>query len=302
MPLYLPPAPGGGGYSTVRTRDQRFIIQRSSAGTSRTLRSPTNVPLSVGDSITVNIGNASYDGTFTLTAVSGGDVTYTAGSSLTEAATPAGGVFGWTLASPARSDLVIYGPGAAASDVGGRTQIVAQGNTPTPLSGQLMGPLATGLIDNSFTDYQVAKYVPIYVPESGITFTTIRARVTASSSVGVIRFGVYGANFAGDPGNLIQDFGTTNIIGFGIPLPHSRTISWTPAEAGVYYLCAVFQNSSAGAPGMSEGTLLPRTHLTGGYPLVQTFQGTGITGALPVSAGAGPPTNPDRVPLVLLIR
>jgi hypothetical protein len=166
-----------------------------------------------------------------------------------------------------------------------------------------MGPVGTVTYNNSFSDYETVKTCPIVIPESGITFTQVRVRVSATSTLGVLRLGVYSTNFSGsDPGQLIQEFGTVSVIGGGFAYMLSVAISWTPDEAGVYHLGACV-NGGNGTPLIQEVELSPITHLNGGGPpFLTSKQLTGVTGALPLNAPSATPTNPTRAPSICLLR
>jgi hypothetical protein len=291
-----------GGYSTVYNRQQSFIQSRSSSGTTRTINSPSNqlANIVVGDTIVVTIGNASYDGTFTVaTKPTNSRVTYTAGSSLTESTTNVGGTVGWTSAVTQRSDLTIYG-GVIASDASSRTQLLVNGRMDTtPTTGNSIFPALTSIVDNSYTSYQTMKATPIYLAEAGINYNTIRVKANASSSVGDIRYGVYSSNFDYTPHRLVQDFGTIAITGTGSPLNQSKTISWTVPEAGLYWLVMCLQTSSAGSPSVTQGTVQPYTNLT---QAPSSYEVTSVAGAFALAPSWVAASAPTLAPAFTLVR
>jgi hypothetical protein len=260
----------------------------------------------VGDVVTVAgplIGGSGYTGTYTVTSVTSTTFTYTGSASSTETTVGCGGTVGWTVTLPARSNLLAVAPGFSAVDTAPDTALKPQGLWPTPTSGQAIGPLGTTTWNDSFTDYETVKSTPIIIPESGIPFTTIRVRVKATTTTGVIRFGVYGSNFSGvEPGSLLQEFGSVSVLGGGFAYMLGLGISWTPDEAGVYHLaCCV--NGGNGTPLVQEVELAPFTHLNGGGPpFLSSKQQTGVTGALPSNGPGLAPTNPTRAPSICLLR
>jgi hypothetical protein len=291
-----------GGYSTVYNRQQSFIQSRSSSGTTRTINSPSNqlAAISVGDTIVVAVGSASYDGTFTVaTKPTNSRVTYTAGSSLTESTTNVGGTVGWTSAVTQRSDLTIYG-GAVASDASSRTQLLVNGRMDTtPTTGNNIFPILTSITDSSYTSYQTMKAVPIYLAEAGINYNTIKVKVNASSSVGDIRYGVYSSNFDYTPHRLIQDFGTAALVGAGAPLNQNKTISWTVPEAGLYWLVMCLQTSSAGSPSVTQGTVQPYTNLA---QAPSSYEVSSVTGAFALAPSWSAAAAPTLAPAISLQR
>lgn len=296
-------AAAGGGYSTVRGRYQAFVENRSSSGTTRTISTNAGLmpsTLAAGDSVTVNIGNASYDGTFTVLTKAVNSFTYTAGSSLTESLTASGGTFGFTKAVTQRSSLVIPTPASSPSDVSSNTQI----NNPgvlytTPTSGNLIYPALTGITNSSYSSYQTMKATPIWLLESGVTYSQIRVVASASSSTGTIRFGIYGTSFDYKPKNLVVDFGTTPITGTGSPLNQSLSISWTVPQAGLYWLVCCIQTSNAASPSITQGTLQPFTNL---MESPSSYEVASTTGAFPTAPSWVAAAAPTLAPAIRLIR
>jgi hypothetical protein len=294
------PSASSGGYSTIYNRQQTFILNRSSSGTTRTIGSASNqlVDLVVGDSILVNIGNASYDGTFTVTAKTSNSASYTAGSSLTESSTNVGGTVGWSRAVTQRSDLTIYG--ATATDTNSKTQLLISDRlTRTPTTGNTIYPILTSVTDSSYTSYQTMKLVPIYLAEAGITYGMIRVKVSATSSVGEIRYGVYAPSFDFSPVRLLQDFGTAALIGTSSPFNQNKSISWTVPEAGLYWLAMCIQTSNAGAPSVTQGTVQPYSNLTLNP---QSYEVSSVTGAFAVSPSFTTAAAPTLAPAIQLVR
>jgi hypothetical protein len=305
MPLYPPPTAGGSGYNRVLIRGQRFVIGRQSTGTTKVLTTASGHGLQVGDTIKAAgpIGGTGYTGTYVLTGVTTTTLTYTGGASSTEGLTDCAGTVGWATPLTQRSDMVMYSPNIRGSDVSSQTQISPFGQWPNPDPGVSIAPLSTSVFANSFTDYETMKTTPIVIPESGVTYTSISCRIQAVSTLGVVRFGIYG-NGGGDiaPSRLQQDFGTTILLGGGFAYSIALAISWTPDEAGVYHLAMCFQGGN-GTPGAQEVLLSPLNHLSfGAVPFIQSYQVAGVTGALPLIHGGATPTNRDRCPAIRLGR
>jgi len=296
-------AAAGGGYSTVLGRYQAFVENRSSSGTTRTISTNAGImpsTLAAGDSVTVNIGNASYDGTFTVLTKTSNSFTYTAGSSLTESLTASGGTFGFTKAVTQRSSLVIPTPASSPSDVSSNTQI----NNPgvlytTPTSGNLIYPALTGITNSSYSSYQTMKATPIWLLEAGITYSQIRVVASASSNTGTIRFGIYGTSFDYKPRTLVVDFGTTPITGVGSPLNQALSISWTVPQAGLYWLVCCIQTSNAASPSITQGTLQPFTNL---MESPSSYEVASTTGAFPTAPSWVAAAAPTLAPAIRLVR
>jgi hypothetical protein len=297
---------GGGGYDTVAFERTVFASSRTSSGTTKTLFLGTGHPVQVGDVVTVaGTGGTGYTGTFTISSVASTTITYTGSASSTETGVACAGQVIVYREVTARSDLLLSAPGGVAVDATTATRLIVPGAYPTPASTIPIGPLTSGAsFTNSYTEYQGEKSCPVYIPEAGLVFNTVRAQIQASSSAGVVRFGIRQSNLSGECGQLVADFGTTGIIGFGVPFAHSLSISWTAPAAGLYWLVLSFQTSSAGSPGATEATMLPVSHLSPAFTGTSTFgKGAGTTtGALALAGPGTAGTNPTRCPIIQIIR
>jgi hypothetical protein len=305
-------AVGGGGYATVAVERTAFVADRTTtSSTAKTLSVTTGHGILVGNSITVSgTGVAAYDGTYTVTAVSVNTVSYTGGSSANESNVSCAGRIIVRQTATQRSTLLLGAYGSSATDATTATRVLVPGPYGVPAVSQSIGPMTVGApFTNSYNDYQGEKCCPVLIPTTGLTFGVLRAHVQASSSAGVVRFGVRQSNSVGLPGQLVADWGTTAITGIGAPLTMTHTISgnWVPDAPGLYWLTCSIQTSNAGTPGISEGTMAPLSHIgnpSGLFGSAQTVgRGAGlVTGALPVDAPFSAPTNATRVPLLFIER
>jgi len=129
---------------------------------------------------------------------------------------------------------------------------------------------------------------PFFV-ESSATYDQISVRTAGNfSGSGVVRLGIYDDN-GGVPGNLVLDAGTVSTTAANTV--YTITISQT-LSAGMYFLCAVSQTQATTNTyiiGQTQSTLF--SPIMVGYPLAfgtslqLGFRETGVSGALPSSAG-----------------
>jgi hypothetical protein len=129
---------------------------------------------------------------------------------------------------------------------------------------------------------------PFFVASSATYDQISVATASSFSGSGVVRLGIYDDN-GGLPGNLVLDAGTVSAT--AASTVYTITISQT-LSAGMYFLCVVSQTQATTnnyIVGNTNTTLL--SPIMVGFPLAFSasvqlgFRETGVSGALPSSAG-----------------
>jgi len=138
---------------------------------------------------------------------------------------------------------------------------------------------------------------PVMLP--AISIARIGAEITSAGSAGcVLRLGIYADNGSGQPGTLIQDFGT--IAADAVALPEITLGTPLALAAGLYHIGAVLQGApatqptvrTASIPDVPQGVLIPMgTSIPAANTSVVGNSMSSVTGALPstfvVSGGTG---------------